>query len=83
MLTAPLCRGRTEAGCRSRIGVPGSEPSEPPLWRLLLTSAVSGCQSAGKDAADQAAKLQMTCAREVKPVDLPAGFPAAAKLPDG
>ena len=48
---------------------------------LLATAAVSGCGSADKEAADQAAKLQTTCAKDAKPVDLPADFPASAKLP--
>jgi hypothetical protein len=50
---------------------------------LLATCAVSGCESADKEAADQAAKLQTTCAKDAKSVDLPAEFPASATLPDG
>ena len=50
---------------------------------LLATWAVSGCESADKEAADQAAKLRTTCAKDAKSVDLPAEFPASAKLPDG
>jgi hypothetical protein len=50
---------------------------------LLSAAVVSGCESADKEAANQAAKLQTTCAKDAKPVDLPAGFPSTAKLPDG
>lgn len=50
---------------------------------LLASAALSGCESADKEAAGQAAKLQTTCAKDAKPVDLPADFPSTAKLPDG
>jgi len=50
---------------------------------LLAAAAVSGCESADKEAADQAAKAQTTCAKDAKAVDLPADFPSTAKLPNG
>ncbi len=50
---------------------------------LLVAAAASGCQRAGKEAVDQAAKQQRTCAKNATSVDLPADFPATAKLPDG
>jgi hypothetical protein len=58
---------------------------------LLATAAVSGCGSAAKETAGQAltktpgqaGRLQMTCAKDAKPVGLPVDFPASAKLPPG
>lgn len=50
---------------------------------LLATAAVSGCGSAVKETAGQAAQLQTTCAKDAKPVGLPFDFPSSAKLPQG
>jgi len=58
---------------------------------LLATAAVSGCGSAARESAGQrvresagaAAALQTTCAKDAKPVGLPADFPVSAMLPQG
>jgi hypothetical protein len=50
---------------------------------LLAALAVSGYESADNEAAAHAATLQTTCAKDGKPVDLPADFPAKATLPTG